>query len=77
MCCPVGDKVSVDLDEGLTEEQNSQDQEIIDTSPSEKGDPPHSPQHTEPEDDGDTQDISQQGANFNDTQQKHADAEGE
>ena len=43
LCCPVGDKVSADLDEGLREEQNSQDQEIINTSPSEKGDPPHSP----------------------------------
>ena len=69
--------MSADLDGGLTEEQNSQDQEIINTSPREKGDPPHTPQHTEPEDDGDTQDVSQQRANLSDTQQERSDTEGE
>ena len=69
--------MSADLDGGLTEEQNSQNQEIINTSPSEKGDPPHTHQHTEPEDDGDTQDVSQQRANLSDTQQECADTEGE
>ena len=64
-------------DENLTEQQDSQDQETASQkSKSEKEDPPDSPPHVEPKDDGDTRDASQQGSNLNDSRQEQ-DKDGE
>ena len=59
------------VDEDLTEQQASQDQDTASQkSQSEKEDPPDSPPHAEPKGDEDTCDASQQGSNLSDDRQE-------
>ena len=65
-------------DKVLTEQKDSQDQEITSLQPpSEKEDPPDNTEHTEPKDDGDVHHPSQQGTSWSDNQQECVNAEGE
>ena len=69
--------MSAVLVEDLTEQQDSHNQETASPkSQSEKEDPPDTPPHTEPKDDGDTCDASQQGSNLSDNRQER-DKDGE
>ena len=63
-------------DDDLTEQVSQGQKTASQKSQSKKEDPPDSPPHTEPKDDGDTCDTSQQGYNLNDNQQEHQDKHG-